>query len=101
MPVLSKVRIYRQGDLILEQVEYEDVVKYAEPVSERLEVRSETGHSHILDAKVYRYFDQMLVAVEKPTPLVHPQHPAIVIEPGVYRVRFVRDWLLETSRPVD
>jgi len=85
----------------LEQVEYEDVVKYAEPVSERLEVRSETGHSHILDAKVYRYFDQMLVAVEKPTPLVHPQHPAIVIEPGVYRVRFVRDWLLETSRPVD
>jgi hypothetical protein len=94
-------RIYRQGDLILEQFEYEDVVKYAEPVSERLEVRSETGHSHILDAKVYRYAGQMIVAVEKPTPLVHPQHPTIVIERGVYRVRFVRDWLLEGQRPVD
>jgi hypothetical protein len=101
MSVLSKVRIYRQGDLVLEQVEHEDVVRYAEPVSDRLEVRSETGNAHVLNAKVYRYADQMLVVVEKPTPLMHPQHPAIVIEPGVYRVRFVRDWLLESARPVD
>ncbi len=86
----------------MEQVEYEDVVRYAELVSDRLEVRSETGNVHVLsNVKVYRYADQLLVVVEKPTPLTHPQHPAIVIEPGVYRVRFVRDWLLETARPYD
>jgi hypothetical protein len=53
------------------------------------------------DVKLYRYHNRQIVVVENPTPLVHEQHPTIIVSPGVYEVRFVRDWLLRWSRPVD
>jgi hypothetical protein len=100
----TKRIIYRQGDVILEKIDItqHDLEWYARLESNKLEIRSETGHSHIMqNIKLYRYAGQQLVVVEKPTPITHPQHPTIVIEPSVYRIRFVRDWLLRESRPVD
>jgi hypothetical protein len=96
--------IYRQGDVILEKIDItqRDLELHAKLESNKLEIRSENGHSHIMqNIKLYRYHNRQIVVVENPTPLVHEQHPAIVIEPGVYQIRFVRDWLLRESRPYD
>ena len=93
-------KVYRQGDVILEELPGY-TKEYFEELgikgSDKLEISSETGNKHILNAKVYwgEY-----VVVEKPTELVHPQHPPLVIETGVYRLRFVRDLALQ-SRPID
>jgi hypothetical protein len=90
--------------VILEQVDLnvKDLEYYAKLESNKLEIRSENGHSHIMqNIKLYRYTGQQLVVVEKPTPLIHEQHPTLIIEPGIYMLRFVRDWLLRESRPVD
>jgi hypothetical protein len=101
---IKKKRIYRQGDVILEQVDISqhELELYGRLVSDIIEIRSENGHSHIMNnVKLYRYHNRQIVVVENPTPLVHEQHPTIVIEPSVYQIRFVRDWLLRESRPVD
>jgi hypothetical protein len=101
---VKRRKIYRQGDLILEQIDatQHDLMKYGVIESEKLEIRSETGNSHVMNnIKLYRYSGMQLVLVEKPTPMTHPQHPTIVIDPGIYRIRFVRDWLLDSQRPYD
>jgi hypothetical protein len=101
---IHKKILYRQGDVILEQVDFniKDLELYGRLISDRIEIRSENGHSHIMrDVKLYRYSGRQLVVVEQPTQLIHEQHPTIVIEPGVYQIRFVRDWLLRESRPYD
>ena len=101
---IQKKRIYRQGDVILEKVDIEKdyLDKYAWFETDKLEIRSENGNSHIMNnVKVYRYYRRQLVVVEKPTPITHPQHPTIIVSPGVYELRFVRDWLLRESRPYD
>jgi len=101
---INKKIIYRQGDVILEQVDIpiHDLELYAKLEGERLELRSETGNAHVLsNVKVYRYHNRQLVVVEKPTPITHPQHPTITVFPGIYELRFVRDWLLREQRPYD
>jgi len=103
-PEPVKKKVYRQGDVILEQVDIprHDLEYYAKLESNKLEIRSENGHSHIMqNIKLYRYYIGQVIVVEEPTPLVHEQHPTLIIEPGVYRIRFVRDWLLRESRPYD
>ena len=101
---IKKKRIYRQGDVILEQIEYDlkDLELYARFVSDKLEISSENGNKHVMSGvKVYNYHRRQLVVVEKPTQLVHEQHPIIVVTQGIYELRFVRDWLLRESRPYD
>jgi hypothetical protein len=51
--------------------------------------------------KLYRYHNRQIVVVEKPTPLIHEEHPMITVLQGIYELRFVRDWLLRESRPYD
>jgi len=101
----NKRIIYRQGDVLLIRIDYtdlEDVVKYGEYVNNKLEIMSENGHAHTMEGiKVFRYYGRQVVVVEKPTVLAHEQHPSLVIQPGIYELRFVRDWLLRESRPVD
>jgi len=101
---VERKKIYRQGDVILEQVDLnvKDLELYARFEGNKIEIRSENGHSHIMqNIKLYRYNNRQIVVVENPTPLVHEQHPTLVIEPSVYQLRFVRDWLLRESRPYD
>jgi hypothetical protein len=101
---INKKVVYRQGDVILEQIEFDlkDLEYYTRFVSDKLEISSENGNKHVMSGvKVYNYHSRQLVVVEKPTPITHPQHPTLIIEPGVYQIRFVRDWLLRESRPYD
>ena len=101
---IQKKKVYRQGDVILEQIEYDlkYLELYARFVSDKLEISSENGNKHVMSGvKVYNYHSRQLVVVEKPTPITHPQHPTIVIRPAVYELRFVRDWLLDSQRPYD
>jgi hypothetical protein len=100
----QKRKVYRQGDVILEQVDFnmKDIEYYAKLETNKLEIRSENGHSHIMNnIKLYRYHGRQLVVVEQPAQLIHEQHPTIIVSPGVYELRFVRDWLLRESRPYD
>lgn len=91
-------RVYRQGDLIL--VEDEDIdLSSAIKEGDSLEIISESGNAHRLRCPVYNFYGQRYVIVEKPSILIHPQHPELVIEPGIYRVEFVRDFVL--SRAID
>jgi hypothetical protein len=96
--------IYRQGDVILEYIECDlkDLERYARFVSDKLEISSENGNKHVMSGvKVYNYHSRQLVVVEKPTPITHPQHPTIVVNRGIYELRFVRDFLLDSQRPYD
>ena len=97
-------KIYRQGDVLLEQIDWIDseyLKKYGDFISDRLEISSENGYSHRIDAEIYRYGSSTYIVVEKPTALKHHQHPEILVEPGIYQLRFIRDWLLRESRPFD
>jgi hypothetical protein len=101
---INKKIVYRQGDVILEQIEFDlkDLEYYARFVSDKLEISSENGNKHVMSGvKVYNYHSRQLVVVEKPTPITHPQHPTLIIRPSIYELRFVRDWLLRESRPYD
>jgi len=46
-----------------------------------------TGHHHVVEsAKMYDdEFGNLFALVEKPTRLLHQQHGAIVLEPGIYQ----------------
>jgi hypothetical protein len=71
---------------------------------------SETGHHHVLDAEcaeLYRLPDSILEAllvVEKPVALEHlrefDKHEPILFEPGVYRVKYLREYTPEGFRKV-
>lgn len=100
---MSPRRLYRQGDVILEEVDYMDqsyLEKYGELLSNNLEVSGENGHKHLLNARVYRC-GALYIVVDRPSTMVHEQHPPLWIEPGIYTLRYVNDWLLRESRPFD
>jgi len=91
-------RVYRQGDLVL----IEEMVLDLDPAvkeGEALVIASENGNRHRLASPVYTVYGRRYVVVEKPSVLTHPQHPELVVEPGIYRVEFVRDFAL--NRAVD
>ncbi len=97
-------RVYRQGDVMLVEMPWytkEDVEKGAVEKRDAMVIASENGNKHVLNARTYVGIGAMYVVVEKPTPMTHPQHPMLIIEPGIYRVEFVRDYALEEERPVD
>ena len=97
-------RVYRQGDVMLVEILHETeegIRRYAREVRDALVIASENGNRHVLNARTYNAFGQIYVVVEKPTPMTHPQHPMLIIEPGIYIVEFVRDYALEEERPVD
>jgi hypothetical protein len=96
------VRIWRQGDVIVREV---TAIPSDSVRSETDEVRiaSETGHAHVL--KGVRVFVnknpsdpqlqgqlQQYVILEEPSQMVHPQHAALQLSRGMYRVTTVRDY---------
>ena len=94
---MSKPRkVYRQGDLLL--IEEEDVdLRYAVKEGDVLEIVSENGNTHRLKSSVYTICGRRYIVVEKPSVLSHLQHPELIIEPGIYRVEFVKDYALGRS----
>lgn len=98
---------YRQGDVLLVKIEMEQVPE--EAVREKTEDRvvlaygEVTGHAHAIDpshAGLYRWRNDRLLEVKPGATLVHEEHSAIVLEPGVYRVIQQREYEPGSSRPV-
>jgi hypothetical protein len=94
-------RIWRQGDVVVREV---TAIPSDSVRSETDEVRiaSETGHAHVL--KGGRVFvsknprdsqqlgQQQYVILEEPSQMVHPQHAALQLSRGMYRITTVRDY---------
>jgi hypothetical protein len=82
--------VYRQGDVVLKRIgasiDFVNLVKE----SDKLEVSGETGKAHVLEAPVYRHGSQLLVVLEKPATIEHPDHASITLPPGVYEVARTR-----------
>jgi hypothetical protein len=94
-------RIWRQGDVIVREVS-EIPSGYVRSKTDEIRISSETGHSHVL--KGGRVFmsksprdpqligQQQYVILEETSQMVHPQHAALQLSPGMYRVTTVRDY---------
>ena len=91
-------KVYRQGDVVLVEVGNIEVSSDLDDWEERLEIKSETGHAHVLNAQVCRVAGETYVVLEKPEVLEHPQHRPLTIQPGVYRVQTVRSFDKSTFR---
>jgi hypothetical protein len=109
----NKILLIRQGDVILRSVE--EIPQGAEQVEKRMEfgntvlepervmVRGETGHTHMLEGvKTYinRIRGEVYVEVTIPTRLVHEEHPTVDVPPGKYIVYAVQDFV-RGRRPLD
>lgn len=83
------VRVWRQGDLVLKETDYKP---NGEPDAEKYELKSETGHAHEIDAKVYRSWNSSMLVLEKPAEVRHSEHATLVLPSGTYRAYNVRDY---------
>lgn len=84
------VVIYRQGDVVLRPATIPGDAMEAE---HRIEVKSETGHAHVIKGKVYVSGKQQYIMLDRPTPIEHPEHETLVIPPGTYQVDTVRSYV--------
>jgi fibronectin type 3 domain-containing protein len=109
----NKILLIRQGDVILRSVE--EIPQDAEQVAKRMEfgstvlepekimVRGETGHTHVLEGVkpfINRIRGEVYVEVTIPTTLKHEEHPNVNVEPGKYIVYTVQDFV-RGRRPLD
>lgn len=90
----------RQGDLFFRKVS--SLPASAKETNDNVLARGEvTGHSHrILGAKVFRAGNQLLVQVDKEAQVVHEEHAAFVLSPGIYTVVRQREYFPDTERLV-
>jgi hypothetical protein len=56
-------------------------------------IASETGNPHVLKGKVFSSGRQQYVVLEEPTEMTHPQHAPLMLQPGSYEIRTVRDYI--------
>jgi hypothetical protein len=85
--------VFRQGDVVLKsrtmrELEVWNLARpFEEKVADRLEVSGETGKVHVLEAPVHRSWNgSLLVVLDEPKVLQHPDHEPLVIPPGIYEV---------------
>lgn len=99
--------IYRQGDVLLEKVA--SLPKAATPMINPEKGRlvlaygEVTGHAHAIDSKLatmYQWEGDRLIDVRPGAQLLHEEHAAVVIEPGVYKVVQQREYSPEEIRNV-
>ncbi len=92
--------IYRQGDVILEEIN--KLPKGLILSGKKLMVEGETGEVHTMEADVFKplvvrgiplpeYGEYAVVKHE--TQIVHSEHPSLDIPPGTYSVRRVRTYI--------
>jgi len=88
------VRIYRQGDIVIREVRRlpADVRRQCSPV---LAYGEKTGHSHRLKGpgQVWRQDTQLYLRLEHPSQIVHEEHRAITLSPGIYKVLGQREFV--------
>lgn len=112
---MSKLKVYRQGDVILEEIE-ELPQGYKKTKETEISMKGETGNSHTICGTVYAppfgRTETLVVdrqTVEMPLPqiievpkegglIVHPEHPSLPIMPstagqvGLFKVRKLRTY---------
>jgi hypothetical protein len=91
----SKPAQYRHGDVMLERVV--SLPQSAKPQYGVILARGElTGHSHRIvqasAAKLFTHNNQSFVQILEPTAIIHEEHHAIALEPGVYRFWMQREY---------
>jgi len=108
----EKMEIIRQGDVILRKISDSTNIESLEyktsKLSDTMVISGETGHKHILEAPVYGYeihnYDGGVeqhpeyVVVQHPTELKHEEHNHIIVDPGIYEISSVRDYIRNNNR---
>ena len=88
-------RIWRQGDVVVTEISEIPSGAISLETSE-IRIASETGNPHVLRAKQLFAvkgggFEQFAL-LDQATSMTHPQHRALRLSPGIYRVTTVRDY---------
>lgn len=88
---------YRQGDVFLVQVECLPRGSMPAQCGGRVILAhgEATGHTHSVStefAQLYYFHNQRLLKVRRATQLIHQEHSAITVEPGVYQVVQQREY---------
>lgn len=96
---------YRQGDVLLEKMDNlpPEAVRQEDDGRIVLALGEATGHAHAISTKHatrYQWQGDMLIDVEETSELVHEEHAAITLEPGIYRKVQQREYSPETIRNV-
>lgn len=98
---------YRQGDVLLVKVEMDtipqDAVKEITENRVVLAYGEVTGHAHAIDsalAGLYSWRNDRLLMAKPGATLLHEEHSAIDLEPGIYKVIQQREYEPGSSRPV-
>jgi hypothetical protein len=97
---------YRQGDVLL--VKVGSLPKDAKPEAPDeknivLAYGETTGHSHRIAAayaKAYQWKGDRLIEIKQQAQLVHEEHNAISLEPGIYKVVLQREYTPTAIRQV-
>ncbi len=95
MKEIKKLKIYRQGDVLLIQVE--EIPTQGNILYHKTIARGEaTGHHHTFEGDnviVKELNSNMWVVVENDVaPLTHQEHETILVAPGIYEVRIQREY---------
>ncbi|HNB21637.1 MAG TPA: hypothetical protein PKZ32_04440 [Candidatus Melainabacteria bacterium] len=99
------VETYRQGDVLLARVEALPKTAKRKAVEERIVLAwgETTGHAHAIDArfaKLYQNGAERFIEALDGAILVHEEHSAITLKPGIYRVVQQREYVPGSSRLV-
>jgi hypothetical protein len=98
-----KTQMYRHGDVMIASVATlpQEAVERSGVTLARGEL---TGHSHRIrdfqHAKMYEHGAQTYLEVLQETAVIHEEHRAISLKPGVYRVWMQREYSPEAIRTV-
>ena len=89
--------MFRQGDVLLVPVDSMPAGQPITPEGGRLVLAHGelTGHHHsvaVEDAELVEAAEGVFLRIMASTPLVHQEHGAITLEPGVYRVLRQREY---------
>lgn len=106
----SKLKIYRQGDVLIERVESVPATATKQKPSARitLALGEATGHHHDLcvtdPADWWKQGEglneEKFVVVEKPAEITHQEHSTINVPSGTYRITRQREYSPEAIRNV-
>ena len=95
------MEMYRQGDVLFTKVE--ELPEGLERKRNNIVVEGEvTGHAHrLLDGVIWmNVLGAMYLEVVRATRVVHEEHNAIYLEPGIYQVTRQREYSPEAIRLV-
>lgn len=99
-------KIWQQGDVIGRKLKEMPSGEQRIVAKKRLVVaHGESGHSHVIEddeAQLIQIGERMLLKLSKPSTIVHEEHKAITLEPGIWEIGRVKeyDWFSRMERQV-